>query len=64
MTAMTGPIVTDLKKMIKQHLTCPKNPMCDQTATAKIYQWVGDNIVFTANEAENACQNVDGACDR
>lgn len=64
--AKSPEIKKDVKALIYPNLKCPENPLCDQenAKVKKIYDFIGEKVVFTAEEAEFTCQSIEGACDR
>lgn len=62
---MQGPEAqAHLKELMKKYLDCPKDILCNQEETALLYDYIGQNVLFTEKEARHVCHEFDGVCQR
>ena len=62
---MQGPEAqAHLKELMKKYLDCPKDILCNQEETALLYDYIGQNVLFTEKEARHVCNEFEGACQR
>ena len=52
---------------VASHLNCPgaggERSICDLDV-GQVLAWVEENVIFTQEDAEGVCNDVEGACDR
>ena len=50
---------------VKDELGCPDGFLCNADLdTTEVLRWIEENVIFTQQDAENVCHEVEGACDR